>query len=275
MKKKIWGNTIVKNEGRYVWFALMSVVDFLDKILVWDTGSSDNTVAVIEEVKKRKKGKIEFREIGEVDEKRFTLARQKMLEQSNCDWIFVLDGDEVWWENSIKKMVSMINNKGDDLDLIVTPFYNIVGDIYHHQEEEAGMYQLAGRKGHLNIRAVNRRIPGLFVDKPYGQEGFFDENGLRIQDRDAKRQLYLEAPYFHFSNISRSTDKKNDEKVMQRNKKIRHELGLIFPPNFIYPGVLYKDTPRFVTSPWKKMTRKFRLKAMVQTPLRKLKRRLK
>lgn len=275
MKKKIWGNTIVKNEDKFLWFGLMSVIDFLDKILIWDTDSKDKTVDIIKDVNKRKPGKIIFEKLGPVDEKKFSNLRQKMLEQTKSDWFFVLDGDEVWWERSVKRVINKIHQTGHKLDFIVTPFYSIIGDIYHYQEKEAGKYNLVGKKGHLNIRAINRKIPGLHVDKPYGQEGFFDGSDKPIQERDIKRQMFLEAPYLHFSNISRSNLKEGDEEVMQRIKKIKHEIGIGFPPGFVYPEVLHMDIPHFVSTPWKKMSRKFAFKAYLQTPLRKIKRRLK
>ncbi len=270
---KVIGNTIVKNEGRYLWFALMSVVDYLDKILVWDTGSSDSTVEIIKEVQKRKPGKIEFKEIGEVGEYEFTEARQRMLEESRGDWIFILDGDEVWWEDSIKKIVDKINKNGDRLDLIANPYISVVGDIYHFQEEAAGQYHLLGHTGHLNIRAISKKIPGLHVDKPYGEEGYYDSEGNRIQDRDPKRMIFIEAPYLHFSNIERS-DKKLDDAVMQRRKKIRHELGIKFSKDFKYPEVFYLEFPEFLKNPWVKMDNKFLVRSIVETPLRKIKRRI-
>ena len=99
---KIWANTIVNNEENFIWFAIMSVVDYVDKVLVWDSGSTDNTVAIIKEIQKIKKDRIIFREVGEVKGEDFAKARQAMLEQSRCDWILILDGDEIWWKGSIK-----------------------------------------------------------------------------------------------------------------------------------------------------------------------------
>ena len=59
-KKRVWGNTIVKNEGRYIFFSLMSVIDFLDRILVWDTGSSDDTIKIIKHIQKKYPKKLIF-----------------------------------------------------------------------------------------------------------------------------------------------------------------------------------------------------------------------
>lgn len=271
--KTILGNTIVKNEEKYIWFAITSVISYMDKILVWDTGSTDKTVDIIKLVQKEYKNKIIFKEAGPVDKNSFTDLRQKMLDETKSDWFFVLDGDEIWWDKSIKSLIEVVHEKGNDLDLIVTPFYSVIGDIYHYQEEKAGKYELAGRKGHLNIRAINRKIPGLHVDKPYGQEGYFDGKGIAIQDRDPERIYYLNEPYLHFSNIKRSSGAE-DKKVMQREKKIRYETGLKFPRNFKYPEVFHKDKPNQVPSPWEIMSTGYKIRAAIETPLRKLKRRL-
>lgn len=73
---KIVGHCLVKNEENFVWFAINSVIDYLDELLVWDTGSSDNTVPIIQSINSPK---IKFREIGNVDVKRLSEARQRML----------------------------------------------------------------------------------------------------------------------------------------------------------------------------------------------------
>src|SRR6266511_4858545 len=99
----------------------MSVIDYVDKVIVWDTGSTDKTVQIIKEIQRLKGNKIEFKEVGEVDKEQFTICRQKMLEQSKCDWILILDGDEIWWDISIKKVVYEINKNGNKIEAIVVP----------------------------------------------------------------------------------------------------------------------------------------------------------
>src|SRR5438128_1375357 len=103
MKKTIWGNTLVKNEGRYLWFGVKSVIDYLDRMLIWDTGSLDTTLEIIKLLQEEYPKKIVFKEVGEVDAQGLTRIRQEMLRKTNSDWLLLLDGDEVWWEDSIKK----------------------------------------------------------------------------------------------------------------------------------------------------------------------------
>ncbi len=238
---KIWANTIVNNEENFIWFSLMSVVDYVDKILVWDTGSTDKTVEIIEEIIKENGNKVELKEVGPVDKFEFTKMRQAMLEESKCDWILILDGDEVWWEGSIKKLKEKIEQEGNKLDAIAVPFYNLVGDIYHYQSQAAGQYRLLGKKGHLTLKAINRNIPGLHWSRPYGQEGLSDDNNTLLQDRKVDSLMFLDSPFLHFTHLRRSRIS---------HSKFKHDLGIKFPEGFKYPEVLYKERSVNISSPW-------------------------
>ncbi|OGE29014.1 hypothetical protein A2867_03570 [Candidatus Daviesbacteria bacterium RIFCSPHIGHO2_01_FULL_40_11] len=244
-KQTIWANTIVHNEENFIWFAIMSVIDWVDKMLVWDTGSTDKTVEIIEEIIKIKPRKIEFKEVGPVDKFEFTKMRQAQLSKSRCDWILILDGDEIWWEDSIEKLTYEINTKSEKLDGLVVPMIVPVGDIFHIQEELAGRYKIHNKKGHINLRAINRRIPGLHVDWPYGREGYFDADNKPVQNREG--MVFLDAPYLHVTHLKRSTKARN-------YNKFKHELGEALPKDFQYPEVLYASYPNVISNPWKKLS---------------------
>lgn len=260
---KIFANTIVQNEENFLWFAVMSVADFVDKILIWDSGSTDRTVEVIKELKDRLGSKLEFKEVGKIDSVQFTKMRQKMLDESSCDWILILDGDEIWWERSIKKVVSEINERGSDIEGIVVPMRVPVGDIYHLQEEEAGKYKILGKTGHFSLKAFSKNISGLHVDWPYGKEGFFDGEGKLIQERE--KIVFVEAPFLHVTHLKRSSLKREYDKY-------KYELGKKLEEGFKFPEVLYREYPKFFTPPWVRISGAKLLKAKILTPLRKIKR---
>lgn len=261
---KIWVNTIVNNEENFIWFALMSVIDHVDKILVWDSGSTDKTVQIIKEAIKIKGNKIDFKEVGMVDKDSFTKMRQKMLEDSKCDWILVLDGDEIWWEDSIAKLVQEIKENGTKIEGIVVPMVVPVGDIYHFQEEAAGQYKLLGKKGHLSLRAISTDVPGLHVDLPYGKESYLDSDNKLIQER--KGMVYLNAPYLHVTHLKRSNSKRVHD-------KFKYELGKKASLDYSFPEVFSKDYPEIISSPWSKISGISLLMARLLAPLRDIKRR--
>ena len=266
---KIWAHTLVKNEERYIWYAVMSVIDYVDRILIWDTGSTDKTFEIVEEIKKLYPDKVDFREVGNVDINQFTTIRNKMLDRTNSDWFMILDGDEVWWKGSISEIVKVIASQGNNLDSILTKNYNVVGDIFHYQKESVGKYEIDGIKGHINIRFINRRIPGLSFNKPHGQQGIFDDKGVLIQKRDKRKRLFLKNPaYLHFTNMIRSSEITSDRQVPKRKSKYKYDLGRSFPLDFYYPEIFFKPKPSIITDPWNKVSKEFIYRSWSVKPLR-------
>lgn len=269
----IWTHTLVKNEERYVWFAVMSVINYVDKILLWDTGSTDSTFKILEEIKKQNPDKVVLEQVGDVDPNEFTEVRQRMMENTKGDWVFIVDGDEVWWDGSMNTLIKTISK--NTIESVVTRYINLIGDIYHRQEEGAGMYKIDGVRGHLTPRMMSMKVPGLHLEKPHGTQGFFDENGVLIQERDKKYRIHVEEPgYMHFTNLPRSSNRSEDLKVPKRGFKLKYELGTPLPLDFYYPEVFFRPRPNFVPSPWVKMDKFYRQKAAIQTPLKKVKRRI-
>lgn len=261
---KIWANTIINNEDKFIWFSVMSVIDFVDKVLIYDTGSTDRTREIIELIQRIKPGKVILKVVGQVDKYQFTNKRQEMLERSRCDWVLILDGDEIWWEDSIKKLVQKIKSGGEEIGGIFVPFYVPLGDLYHFQEDIAGQYKMKGRIGHFSLRAFSKHILGLHADLPYGSEGYFDNENQPIQERE--KVVFLNAPYLHATHLIRSSE-------IRRDDKIKYELGDKVRSGFTYPEIFYKETPKDIDSPWRKMSLGFWLRSAVMTPPRKLKRR--
>ena len=272
--RSIWAHTLVKNEARWLWYSVSSVADFVEKILLWDTGSSDGTFKIIKELEKKFPGKIEFRERPVNSAEEFATARQEMLDATKSDWILMLDGDEIWWDGSIRKVCETINKKGEKIESIIVPTINPVGDIFHYQEEAAGKYKFGKRQGHFNLRAVRRSIPGLHIGGVYGNEGWVDGEGRRIQDRGSGKMEFVEAPYLHATYLQRAGEKKADSKVLKRKMKLKYELGIPFAPDYYYPEVFFKTKPEMVESLWQTASLPYKFRAFFETPLRKIKRRI-
>lgn len=270
----ITGHCLVKNESRFIWYAVMSAIKHLDELLIWDTGSTDLTLKIIEGIKKDRsvQNKIQFRKFkpSVFEEEEY---RQKMLNETKGDWIFVLDGDEIWWEDSIRQVIQVIRSEGDKIESIVVPVYNCVGDLFHYQEEKAGRYRLADKVGHLNLRAFRRTIPGLAWSGGYGVGGWVDKDGRRIQDRKKSKIKFLDCPYLHMTHLTRSLKKRKDKLVVKREKKFKHELGIPFPGDFYYPEVFFRPRPEIVPYPWETTDLKYKFRAFFETPLKKVYRR--
>lgn len=270
---KIWAHTLVKNEARWLWYSVSSVIEQVDRLLLWDTGSTDGSIEIEQELKRKFPGKIELNFRKQSTAEDFTNVRQEMLEATKSDWFLVVDGDEIWWRDSIKKVIEEINKNGKKKECLAVPAILPVGDIFHRQEEKAGGYKLAGKVGHVGLRGINRKIPGLNALGPHGQMGWADKNGKMIQEHDPKNIIYVDAPFLHTTYLPRAGGRK-DEEVIKRLQKRKHELGDSFPREYFYPEVFFEEKPAYVKSPWEVMDNSFKAVAFFETPLRKLKRRL-
>jgi len=264
----IWVHTIVKNEEKFIWYAIASVVEYVDKILVWDTGSSDATTRIIETAGSIFEDKIEFRKLGEVSAEEMSSLRQDMLEKTSADWVINLDGDEVWWDDSISSLTKLILEKGKKLESVVVKTVNPVGDIYHFLQESAGKYEISGKKGHFNLRAFSTKTPGLNVSGVYPKEAYCDGSGKSLQE---KNPYLLDVPYMHLTHLRRSSFGGN---VLGRQHKFKYELGESFPLDYFFPEVFFRPTPPKVETPWDKISTKYLAKALLATPLKRLKRSL-
>ena len=270
---KVWAHTLVKNEAKWLWYSVESVIDLVDRVLLWDTGSTDGTLDVIRLLEKKHPSKIEFREYGEVTPETFPLARQEMLESTKADWILILDGDEIWWQDSIRSLLSVVKNEGNEIESIVVPTINMVGDMFHFQEEEAGRYHLAGHSGHLNLRAFSTSIQGLHAEGAHGIFGWKDGKGLRIEDRDSGKIRFINAPYIHATHLQRSDILEKDINVPKRSKKFKYEAGIEVPRDFYYPEAFFGERPAFVPSVWGVPEFGYKLRSSFETPVKRIYRR--
>lgn len=266
---KIWAHTLFKNEERWLWFAVTSVIDSVDKVLLWDTGSTDRSWEIALALKEKYKNKIDLRQFGEVTPETFPKARQAMLDATKADWFIVVDGDEIWWVKSIKSVVDEINTFGDKVESVVVKNYNLVGDIYHYLPESSGNYTFGNKKGNYALRAIKRSIKGLCSEGRHGVWGWSDGE-RQIEERNTYK--FVDVSYLHTTFLPRGESRLFDLLVPKRAKKLKYEIGNSFPLDFYYPESLFKERPDFIPSPWKTMSKAYRLKSTVLTPLKKLKR---
>lgn len=269
---KVCAHTLVRNEDRFLWYAVRSVIDYVDKVLIWDTGSGDKTLEIIKKLKESFGDKIDFLEYGEVDPVGFTKVRQLMLEATKADFVLTADGDEVWWDDSIKQVLSSVQ-KNPRIESVFVKTINLVGDMYHYQDESAGRYQVGSQKGHFNLRLFSANIPGLHAKGEHGKQGYWDENDTPIQDRGRDKVQVVDVSYLHMTHLVRST-RNMDRNVPLRSSKFKYEIGRRFPLDYYYPEALFWRRPAVVDSPWAPMSRHVYLRSLAETLPRRIKRRL-
>lgn len=241
-KKKIWVHTLVYNEENFIWFAVMSVIDFVDKVLIWDSGSTDKTVEVIKEMIKQKGKKIEFRQVGRVDKDTLPKMRAAMVKKSKCDWILLVDGDEIWPKLQINKLLKFIDNIPGNIVGVFNRTKNCIGDIYHFLPESAGYYQIKDIKGHLNIRLI-KKTADLTVIGQFPLESYINSKGP-IEKQSVNLE-FCDCWYLHTSFLKRSSQQKKSGSL---GKSKFWEKGIQIQKSQL-PEILFIEKPKIVSDP--------------------------
>src|SRR3989338_2629501 len=173
MSSVITACMIVKNEDRFVLYSIASVIGFVDRFIIFDTGSSDNTVKIIKGIKSPK---IIFRQKSAGSGGKLAVLRQEQADLVKNGWVWIVDADEVYPEKTSEKIVNRVQS-GNSLTGIIVHRYDLLGDIYHCQDESVGSYNQFGKTGHYVLRLINKdNIGKLEVKGSYPNE-YFAENG--------------------------------------------------------------------------------------------------
>lgn len=208
-------HTIVKNESRFIRPALLSALSSprVTRALVWDAGSTDDTVSQILSIKDKR---IEFQQKRQADRKGLVRLRQEQLGLTETPWFMLVDGDEIWPEKNLERMVLTMKQSDNLTIALVCRSRNVVGDLYHYLPESEGHYQIGQWKGHLNIRAI-RNLPGLTLKGEYPNE-WYELDGNKIQNFPIRLQ-FVDTWYLHTTHLIRSQDWFSELSTIDRLKK--------------------------------------------------------
>lgn len=207
-------HTIVKNEEKYIKYALLSVINFIDRMLVWDTGSSDKTMELIKSIKSKK---IQFKQFSKVNRKKIVFLRNEQIKLTKTAWFLILDGDEIWPNKNLLTLIKSMKKANETTIALVNKTRNCIRDIYHYLPEERGYYHIGPWQGHLNIRAI-RNIKKLKVVGEYPLESF-SLRGIPIQ-KLINRLEFVDTWYLHTTHLKRS-NWLDQIKVIDRLKKFK------------------------------------------------------
>jgi glycosyltransferase involved in cell wall biosynthesis len=196
----ITAHCLVKNEEAFVAFAVRSVIDFVDQIFIFDTGSEDSTVAVLTALQKEFPHKILFEEKGTCTKEEHTLLRNEMIERTKTDWFMVLDGDEVWTTRALDEAQNFMRTESAP-ECLMAPFYLCVGDIFH-ETICSGSVKVLGRTGFFTQRFL-KKTRGIHWEGKYGFDTVYDEKGAVFFSEHNTQ--FLEHKFWHLTHLRRSS----------------------------------------------------------------------
>jgi GT2 family glycosyltransferase/tetratricopeptide (TPR) repeat protein len=192
---------IVKNEEKYLPRCLESLKSMVDEIIVVDTGSTDAT-----------------REVAEIFGARvfdyqwnddFAAARNYSLDQASCDWILIMDADEVISERDHDRFLQLIKNSTSNNHAYMvitrnyTHEYNTLGwesNDGQYPMEEAASGWIPSEKVRLfpNNKSIRFEHPIHEVVGPS-----LDRNNIHIES--------CNVPIHHYGKLDIKREKKKDK----------------------------------------------------------------
>ena len=105
--------------------------------------------------------------------------------------------------------------------------------------------------GMIPVFSVN--IKGIHCANDYGNEGYLDYQGRDVQN-NVWTTCIQEGRFLHTSYLQRSNTISKDKEIYYRDWKLKSQnlWDYRFPKDFVYPEVLYLQTPALVHQPWNK-----------------------
>ena len=240
---KITVHTVIKNEDRFIWYALKSVINFIDRIIIYDTGSTDNTIPIIHTIAS---AKIILESHSVSTRQELTALRQQQLDRTTTPWFMLLDGDEIWPEKNLHTLLHAATTADNTTIAFINKTRNCIGDIFHYLPASTGHYHIKGLTGHLNIRLI-KNIPGLKVMGDYPLEAY-TLNGQPIQQLKDRIE-FVDTWYLHTTHLPRSTHKSTTSTVIDRLSKRKFWRPSLKLTKSELPSVFWQPHPALVPAP--------------------------
>ncbi len=210
---------IVKNEEAFLDQCLKSVKDYVDEIVIVDTGSTDQTV----DIARKYTDKIYFHPW----EGSFSKARNQAMSYATKDWIFVIDADEEMLQSSGQKIRQVVREAGD-ADIIYANVISIYSGGHktarHNSERLFRNNGVIHYEGIVHNRVVGGRSAkasqielmhyGYNVDEKKAHEKFLRTAGLLKKQIEEEPDNPMPHHYLGVSYLSRGMNREAaDESV--------------------------------------------------------------
>ena len=241
---------IVLNEEDYLQYSLESIYDFADQIIIVhgacrgfnganeDGLSTDKTSDII--LYGFPEGKITYRRYGWAKDKSELRNAYLSAVRSDIDWILVVDGDELYTYEQLKRLNDMVE-KDPELDHIMNGHFWFWGDFDHICEMD-------------KVKMYNQKV------KTNGEQIFYDKYGNTMINGEYHERIFRNIPGLNYDQ-SHSTvvdkegrflyshDDYRDRRIYTNMRELRRfHYGCLKPYSVHVARHLYygqRDDPKF------------------------------
>ncbi|OEF98892.1 hypothetical protein BHF71_02900 [Vulcanibacillus modesticaldus] len=140
---------ITKDEEKSLPKSLDSVVNYVDEIIIIDTGSTDDTIKIAQ-----KFGAKVFQIKWQND---FSIARNHGLEKANGEWILYLDADEILEHGELLK--KLIEKADKDIEGFLFNIINYTDESLTHSEKSVSLRLFRNKPELRFFGAIHEQLP--------------------------------------------------------------------------------------------------------------------
>jgi len=156
---KISAFTFIKN-GQILGYpfleSIQSILKIVDEFVINVGESEDDTLSIIRSLNSSKIRIIESKWNDKMKNSGYVYGQQKMIAQFNCtgDWLFYIEGDEVYHENDLEKIKNsmILHLDNSNVEALVFDFYHFYGNANSYLESP-GWYRSEARVIKSSIRS--------------------------------------------------------------------------------------------------------------------------
>lgn len=145
---------IVKNEEKFIADCLKSVMPVASEIIIMDTGSTDSTREIINQIRSEKPDNVSRFVLNEIKwDDDFARARNQAIAKAKGDWILNIDADEILLEESRNELLPFLK-KQPYQDIPVIFGFKILDPVIEYQGYKIHYKSILFRNG-FNIRFIS------------------------------------------------------------------------------------------------------------------------
>ncbi|GEM_PF-424110 len=208
----------VRNEEKFIRSAILAILPLVKRVLVYDTGSTDRTLEIVSSIQSKK---IEIVQRKFSHKRELRDIRNEMLEQTTTEWSMIVDGDEIYPPEAVRRL-------GIEIQKIPPAVHRIVIRRLH----------LAGS---FNLIASTHAVGRIFRTRQIrwrGNSGGSETPYVMGHPLASQKQFSMSFPkdifFFHCHNFSRSS-KDVDLGALRTQRKLFFPVLPYFGP---WPQVL-------------------------------------
>lgn len=223
---------IALNEEDWIQELLTQAKEFVDEIIVVDTGSVDRTKEIAKECNAKI---IDFKWVDD-----FSMARNEGVKRSKSDWILCLDADERITKKGYKKIKELINSSDTDAFFLLQRNYTENQKLFGWQPNDKGSKEAKG-KGYTDNPLIRlfRNKKGIVFSNPVHE--VVDQSLKNIGATIQKTNIVIH----HYGNLKKEKDIKGKMDKYLRISENQIKIDPANPRPFYEAGKVLKSMERF------------------------------